>query len=278
MSRMYVVTAWELFLDKLEARQRFLKDQLVDSFTSDDNLRSQQLKLSCAHWQAFENDAGLLASQLSLNDWNANLLSGERTDDTQHPAKQLSLRTSLEMLRNILQQHCVTLPRSSNSVVLAEGSPKSDDCIAMANALLTKLKYLEDEHYDQYLVGRGAAIPPQELIANQHVAPSRTAAQFSENLSRSLRTDPGLFRKPVTDILRKHAGSCSYNILLARLDQVMKDQLTDEDRLPVSFRPSLFRWHLSVVFLRQILIQEGVITWDAAQDVWHLVDADALCI
>ena len=276
MSRVHVVTAWQLFLDKLEVRQRFLIDQLVDSFTSDDSLRSQQLKLSCAHWQAFENDVGLLACQLSLIDWNAKVVSDGQKDDTQHPAKELSLRTSLEILRDILQQHCVNPSPPSRSMELAEGFPKSDDCRAMVTALLTRLQYLEDEHYDQYLAGRAAAIPPQEPNTSQHAVPSRSAAQFSHNLSQSFRTDPGLFRKPITDILRKHAGSCSFNTILTTLDQAMKDQLTDEDRLPLSFRPSLSRWHLSVVFLRQMLIHEGVITWDAADDIWHLVGADSV--
>src|ERR1017187_161968 len=47
-THVYVTTkTWQSLIHELDARQRLLKDELVDSFTANENARCEQLAFSC---------------------------------------------------------------------------------------------------------------------------------------------------------------------------------------------------------------------------------------
>src|ERR1700722_20396334 len=60
---------WQSLTHELDARQRFLKDQLVDSFVANENARCEQLAFSCEQWRVFRHDVSELERKLFRLHW-----------------------------------------------------------------------------------------------------------------------------------------------------------------------------------------------------------------
>ena len=264
-THVYVTTkTWQSLIHELDARQRLLKDELVDSFTANENARCEQLAFSCEQWQVFRHDVSELESKLSRLHWHQLRFAEQKIEHTPEKSSLSALLLSILDCHFAIQLEVEILHQDASI------TEPFAECISSVQRLLDNLKCLEHDHYEKYIQIAAPAILRQNHARN--LIPNRTPEQFSERFANSVRTDPSHFREPIIAILKDQAGSCSFETILQMLSERMQNQLTDEDRLTVSFNPALRRWHLSVIFVRQILIRTGVISWKQAGDVWHLVE------
>ena len=91
-------------------------------------------------------------------------------------------------------------------------------------------------------------------------------------LARGLRTPEGAFRKPILQALVEFGGSAPAHTVLARVEQMVKQQLSQYDYEPVPSSPREIRWWNTARWCRKILVNEGFLKSDSPRGIWEITE------
>lgn len=82
----------------------------------------------------------------------------------------------------------------------------------------------------------------------------------SKKLKRGLKTPQDSFRIPILQTLVEMGGSARVSDVLKKLEQKMKNHLTEFDWLPLPSNPKSIRWINTAQWTRNTLRKEGLIS------------------
>jgi hypothetical protein len=89
-------------------------------------------------------------------------------------------------------------------------------------------------------------------------------------LKRGLRTPEDTFRLPILQTLVKMGGSGKVRDVLAHVEEVMCDQLTEADYQTPPSTPNTARWYNTAQWARNTKVNEGLIRSDSPRGTWQI--------
>ena len=92
-------------------------------------------------------------------------------------------------------------------------------------------------------------------------------------LKRGLRTTEKEFCKPILESLNDLGGSARMNDVLKKVEEKMKNTLTQYDYQPLSSNPKQIRWHNTAQWCRNTLVMKGLMKKDSPRGIWEISDA-----
>lgn len=110
-----------------------------------------------------------------------------------------------------------------------------------------------------------------ELFASEPRARKETGRRRSRaRLPRGLRTPEDAFRRPILETLVELGGSAPTGEVLSRVEQKMKDVLSEYDREPLPSDPWAGRWRKTAQWCRYTLVREGLMKGDSPYGIWEI--------
>jgi len=91
-------------------------------------------------------------------------------------------------------------------------------------------------------------------------------------LRRGLRTPERSYYRPILQALAEMNGSASLNVILARVYQLMKDELKDVDHEPLLSEPEMPRWRNAAQWARNSMVKDGLLKSDSPRGTWEISD------
>ena len=92
-------------------------------------------------------------------------------------------------------------------------------------------------------------------------------------LQRGVRTPEEAFRLPILQVLAKMGGSGRVRDVLAQVEKLVRDQLSDADYQPLPSTPNTPRWYNTAQWARNSMVQEGLLRDDSLRATWEIIDA-----
>lgn len=91
-------------------------------------------------------------------------------------------------------------------------------------------------------------------------------------LAKGLRTPATRFHLPMLRILAEHEGPVRVPDVTARIEEAMRDVLTEADYTTLPSSPTLQRWRHSAYWARWQLAQQGLAKSDSERGYWEITD------
>lgn len=92
-------------------------------------------------------------------------------------------------------------------------------------------------------------------------------------LNRGLRTRDELYRLPLLQALIELGGSGSTQKVTDLVGQKMKGILNEYDHEPLPSDATILRWRNTVAWMRNTLVEEGLMRSDSKRGTWEISDA-----
>jgi restriction system protein len=92
-------------------------------------------------------------------------------------------------------------------------------------------------------------------------------------LQRGVRTPEEAFRLPILQVLIKMGGSGRVRDVLAQVEKVICNQLSDADYQPLPSTPNTPRWYNTAQWARNSMVQEGLLRSNSARGTWEISQA-----
>lgn len=91
-------------------------------------------------------------------------------------------------------------------------------------------------------------------------------------LNRGLRTRDELYRAPLLEALIELGGKGSTQQVTDLVGQKMSGILNEYDHEPLPSDPTLLRWRNTVAWMRNTLVEEGLMRNDSKRGTWEISD------
>jgi restriction system protein len=91
-------------------------------------------------------------------------------------------------------------------------------------------------------------------------------------LQRGVRTPEAAFYQPILKALVGLGGSAKIGDVLARLEPMMKEVLTDVDYEPLSYDTEMLRWRNTAQWVRYSMVKEGLLKSNSPRGIWEITD------
>lgn len=101
--------------------------------------------------------------------------------------------------------------------------------------------------------------------------PPARSRRGQRRLPRGLRTPQESFRRPILEALLELGGRAPMNEVLRRVEEKMREVLSEYDRRPL--RSGQIRWRNTAQWARYTLVQDGLLRHDSPQGVWEISEA-----
>lgn len=92
-------------------------------------------------------------------------------------------------------------------------------------------------------------------------------------LKKGLRTTEAAFYRPVLETLIELGGSAKMNEVIKKIEEKMSGIFTEYDYQPLSSNPKQIRWHNTVQWSRNTLVNKGLMKKDSPRGIWEISDA-----
>ena len=142
-----------------------------------------------------------------------------------------------------------------------EGAQKAIDRARLATSLRTKVSAVRQEW---------EAISPVQQRSPEEVS-MRTERRNLGRLQRGTRTPEIEFRQPILSVLDELGGSARINVVLDRVEQLMKGTLKEVDYEKLS--SNIPRWCSTARWAWNSMANEGLLKQDSPWGVWELTEA-----
>jgi len=96
---------------------------------------------------------------------------------------------------------------------------------------------------------------------------------LEKKLKRGLCTTENEFCKPILESLNDLGGSAKMNDIIKKVEEKMKNTLTQYDYQPLSSNPKQIRWHNTAQWCRNTLVMRGLMKKDSPRGIWEISDA-----
>jgi len=114
----------------------------------------------------------------------------------------------------------------------------------------------------------GTLLPAPAASPPLPAAPGTTRSDSQPRLTRD-----EAFYRPILQILDTMGGSGRGNEVLARLEQVMKDVLTPDDRVPIASDSDTQRWQKAAVWARWRMVRDGLLQSSSPPGLCEITEA-----
>lgn len=101
--------------------------------------------------------------------------------------------------------------------------------------------------------------------------PPARSRRRQRRLPRGLRTPQENFRRPILEALLELGGRAPMNEVLRRVEEKMREVLSEYDRQPL--RSGQVRWRNTAQWARYTLVQDGLLRHDSPQGIWEVSEA-----
>ncbi|WP_026370090.1 winged helix-turn-helix domain-containing protein [Kallotenue papyrolyticum] len=115
----------------------------------------------------------------------------------------------------------------------------------------------------------------------EHLAPERQVGQlmadvgrpYAGRLRKGLRTREAAFYRPILQALDELGGSANIRRVLARVEELMRAQLSPVDYEPLNSDPDTPRWFNTAQWARNAMVKQGLLKSDSPRGLWELSEA-----
>ncbi len=163
------------------------------------------------------------------------------------------LLEEIEAVANMLNEEGAQAFRAGNY----NGAKSAIEAATRLAEFREKIKGLQKEWGDLFA---------SELRVRKEQGPRRSRAR----LPRGLRTPEDAFRRPILEALVEVGGKAPIGEILNRVEQKMKDALTEYDRAPLPSDPRAVRWRNTAQWCRNTLVREGLMKDDSPRSIWEI--------
>lgn len=94
----------------------------------------------------------------------------------------------------------------------------------------------------------------------------------NKKLKRGLKTNQESFRIPILQTLVEMGGAARMSVVMEKLEEKMKNKLTEYDWLPLPSNPKSIRWKNTAQWTRNKLKEEGLISANSEYGIWKITD------
>jgi len=95
---------------------------------------------------------------------------------------------------------------------------------------------------------------------------------LESKLKKGLRTTEAAFHRPVLETLIELGGSARMNEVIKKIEEKMSGILTEYDYQPLPSNPKQIRWHNTVQWCRNTLVNKGLMKKDSPRGIWEISD------
>jgi restriction system protein len=92
-------------------------------------------------------------------------------------------------------------------------------------------------------------------------------------LQRGVRTREDAFYQPILKVLNGAGGPAKVNDVLAKVEQLMREVLTQVDYEPLPSQPETPRWSNTAQWARNTMVKEGLLKSTSPRGVWEITEA-----
>lgn len=101
----------------------------------------------------------------------------------------------------------------------------------------------------------------------------RAARRDFGRLQRGVRTPEEAFRLPILQTLVHMGGSGKVRDVLARVEKLVKPELSEADYQHLPSTPNTPRWYNTAQWARNSMVQEGLLRADSPRGTWEISEA-----
>lgn len=101
----------------------------------------------------------------------------------------------------------------------------------------------------------------------------RAARRDFGRLQRGVRTPEEAFRLPILQTLVQMGGSGKVRDVLARVEKLVKPELSEADYQHLPSTPNTPRWYNTAQWARNSMVQEGLLRADSPRGTWEISEA-----
>jgi len=99
------------------------------------------------------------------------------------------------------------------------------------------------------------------------------STKTTKKLKKGLKTPQNAFRIPILQILAEtKGGSASYNDVLERVEELMKNKLNDYDKVKASDKSQYIRWINTAHWERYKMVNEGLLSNNSTKGIWEITE------
>lgn len=92
-------------------------------------------------------------------------------------------------------------------------------------------------------------------------------------LQRGVRTPEDAFYQPILKVLNGAGGPAKVNDVLAKVEQLMREILTQVDYEPLPSQPETPRWSNTAQWARNTMVKEGLLKSTSPRGIWEITEA-----
>jgi hypothetical protein len=125
--------------------------------------------------------------------------------------------------------------------------------------------------YERVLVLKEEWITLSSYIPKEEIPIKST--KTTRKFKKGLKTPQNAYRIPILQILvETKGGSASYNDVLKRVEELMKNKLNDYDKVKASPKSQDIRWINTAHWERHKMVKEGLLSDNSKRGIWEITE------
>lgn len=264
---MQIQAIWDNLQEQISSNQLFIREKLIAHLTNKNMTEYQALLPICTEFQTFKAQLINLGKALSTITW----LPTDQAE--QHFSGQnTTLKDSLLAFRQEILDQQILLASSNTEGYASWISPDTlrsclveiDSLLCTEDNLMTMLYQFKEPELEKTMAPlQESTTSPTNERAPRQLEPIRQA------FSATKTTDPAIIKNIVLEILSSTNEPIPFEVISEQVYEQIKHRLTSDDLKPIAFHPSLARWQSSLIFVRQLLVHDELLTWQKDIDLWQ---------